>query len=134
VDGMKVGVLQSVFSDRPSEAAIFLRASVPCETVFRPPDTLLPEHCQPFAVEVEIHQGEVRAQPVVVLGDAAVPRLLEAEDTLQDAEHMFDLGSYTGLCRVLPLGFFVHIVLIFRPAAGHVPGMRSGPLIASVWP
>jgi len=71
---------------------------------FRPPDTLLPEHCQPFAMEVEIHQGEVRAQPVVVLGDAAVPRLLEAEHTLQDAEHMLDLGSYTGLSRVLPLG------------------------------
>jgi hypothetical protein len=44
-----------------------------------------------FAVEIEVDQGEAGAQPVVVLGDAAVAHLVEAEDALQDAEHMFDL-------------------------------------------
>ena len=35
--------------------------------VYRPPDALLPEYCQAFAVHIQVHQGEVRAQPVMVL-------------------------------------------------------------------
>ena len=85
------------FSDRSPEAAVFLLDSVPCEADCRPPDTLRREHRQAFAVQIEIHQGEVRAQPVMVLGDASVPHLVEAEDTLQDAERMLDLGPYTRL-------------------------------------
>src|ERR1700719_16066 len=39
-----------------------------------------PRAGQAFTVEVEIDQGEVGAQPVMVLGDAAVSHLIEAED------------------------------------------------------
>ena len=35
-------------------------------------------------MQVEVDEGEVRAQPMVVLGDASVSHLVEAEDTLQD--------------------------------------------------
>jgi hypothetical protein len=40
-------------------------------------------------MEVEVDQREVGTPPVMVLGDAAVADLVEAEDTLQDAEGMF---------------------------------------------
>ena len=56
--------------------------------VFQPPDTLRPQHDQPFAVQVEFHQSEVRAQPVVALRDPSVPGLVEAEDGFQDPEHI----------------------------------------------
>ena len=52
-------------------------------------------------MEVEIDQGEVCAQPVMVLRDAAVSHLVEAEDPLQDAEDMFHLGPNAGLTPVL---------------------------------
>ena len=52
-------------------------------------------------MEVEIDQREVGAQPVVVLGDAAISDLVEAEDALQYAEHMLHLGTHTGLTPVL---------------------------------
>jgi hypothetical protein len=48
-------------------------------------------------VQIEIHQGEVRAQPMMVLGDASIPHLVEAVDLLQDAERMLDLGPYAQL-------------------------------------
>jgi hypothetical protein len=35
-----------------------------------------------FAVEVQVHEGEVCAQPMMVLRDASVSHLVEAEDTL----------------------------------------------------
>jgi hypothetical protein len=34
---------------------------------------------------------------MMVLGDASIPHLVEAEDLLQDAEWMLDLGPYTRL-------------------------------------
>jgi hypothetical protein len=37
----------------------------------------------------------------MVLGDASVPHLVEAEHALQDAERMLDLGPYTRLTPVL---------------------------------
>jgi hypothetical protein len=77
-------------------------------------------------MEVEVDQREVGTPPVMVLGDAAVADLVEAEDTLQDAEGMFYLRSNSRLGRVLSPGFFIDIVLIFRPTAGPVLGMRSG--------
>jgi hypothetical protein len=40
--------------------------------VFRPADTLRPERGQAFVVEVEVDQGEVGAQPIMVLGNAPV--------------------------------------------------------------
>ncbi len=52
------------------------------------------EFCQSRAVEVEIDEGEVRAQPVMVLRDASIPHLVEAEHPLQDAEDMFYFRSY----------------------------------------
>ena len=42
-----------------------------------------------FAVEVEVHQREVCAQPVMVLRYPPIAHLVEAEDALQDAEHVF---------------------------------------------
>jgi hypothetical protein len=69
--------------------------------VFQPADTLRPERGQPFAVQVEVHQSEVRAQPVMVLGDAPVSHLVEAEDAFQDAEHMFYFRSYFRLREAL---------------------------------
>jgi hypothetical protein len=60
-----------------------------------PPDTLRRHHGQAFAVEIQVDQREVGAQPVMVLGQAAVPHLVEAEDTLQDAERVLDPGPHT---------------------------------------
>jgi hypothetical protein len=74
---------------------------VPCEAVFRPLDTLRPERGQAFAMEVQVDQREAGAEPVMVLGDASVAHLVEAEDALQDAERMLDLGPYTRLTAVL---------------------------------
>ena len=54
----------------------------------------LRETDQAFAVEVEVDEGEVRAQPVVVLGDTSIAHLVETEDSLEDAEDMFYLRSY----------------------------------------
>jgi hypothetical protein len=47
------------------------------------PGALLPRDCQTFAVQVQVHQREVRAQAVMVLRDASVSHLVEAEDALQ---------------------------------------------------
>ena len=62
---------------------------------FRPPGALGRESCQPLAVKVEVDEGEVRAQPVMVLRDASIPHLVEAEDALQDAEDMFYLMGWS---------------------------------------
>src|ERR1700730_10319704 len=64
----------------------------------------------------------------MVLRDPAVSHLVEAEDAFQDAEHVFYLRSDARLGRILPPGFFVHVVLELRPAAGHVLGLGSGLL------
>jgi hypothetical protein len=73
------------------------------EAVFVPLDTLLPEHGQTFAVDVEIDQGEVGAAPVVVLRDAPIARFVEAEDALQDAKRMFYFRSHSRLTFILLL-------------------------------
>ena len=92
-------------------------------------------------VKVEIDQREVGAQAVVVLGDAAISHLVEAEDPLQDAEHMLHLGPHAGLAPVLLALVLIHIVLERGPLARHVLGLRCGffdhfglALIASVAP
>ncbi len=59
--------------------------------------------CQTFAVKVEVDEGEVRAEPVMVLRDASVSHLVEAEDKLRDAEDMFNLGSYFRFRRIFLL-------------------------------
>ena len=74
--------------------------------VFRPrlprcSDTLRPEHGQAFAVPVEVAEREAGAQPVEVLGQAAVSRLLESEDALQYPERMFYLGPDARLTPIL---------------------------------
>src|ERR1035441_6968872 len=92
--------------------------------VFGPPDALRPQHSKCCAVHVEVHQGEDRAQPVMVLRDPSVSLLVESEDAFQDPENMFCFGSYSRLSRVLASGFFVDIVLELRPAAGHVLSVR----------
>src|SRR5277367_5199149 len=91
-----------------------------------PRETLRPERCQPFAVQVEIAQREAGAQPVVVLLDASVSHLLEAKDTFQDPERMFYFGSDSGLGGVAPPGLFVDIVLEPGSSAGHVLGVGRG--------
>ena len=63
-------------------------------------------------MQVEIDQGEADAQPVMVFRDATVAHLVEAEDVLQGAEHMFYFRSYPRLRRVLARGFFGDIVLV----------------------
>ena len=77
----------------------------------------------------------------MVLCDAPVSHLVEAEDAFQDAEHMFYFCSYFRLRRVLSFRFFVHIVLELRPAAGHILRVWRGlvdrlglALIAAVAP
>ncbi len=65
------------------------------------PGTLLPKDCQTFAVQVQVHQREVRAQAVMVLRDASVSHFVEAEDALQDPERMFYLGPHPRLTPVL---------------------------------
>ena len=96
---------------------------------------------QPVAVLVQVHQGEGRAQPLVIFPDATVAHLGKSEDSLQDAKRMLDFGSHAGFGCVLALGFFIHIVLVFRPAASHVLRLRRGfmnrlglALIAAVAP
>lgn len=69
--------------------------------ISRPPGTLRPLHKQSFAVVVQIDQGEAGAQPIVVLGQAAVAHPVEAELALQHPEDMFYFGSYFRLSRVL---------------------------------
>ena len=49
---------------------------------------------QVLAVQVEVDEGEVGAEPVMVLGDASVAHLVEAEDALQDTEDVFYFRSY----------------------------------------
>src|SRR5258708_6688003 len=71
-------------------------------------------------MQIEIDQGEGRAEPVMVLRDATIAHPVEAEDALQDAEHMFYFRSYFRLGCVLSFCFLVHIVFELRPAAGHV--------------
>ena len=89
--------------DLAGQGALFRAVWIVWKPIFRPPDAVLPEHCQAFAVEIEVHQGEVRAQSVMVLRKAPVSDLVEAEDTLQDAERMLHLGPHAGLTSVLLL-------------------------------
>src|SRR5208283_6034622 len=96
------------------------------EAVFRPPETLRPLRGQPVAVLVQVHQREGRAQPLVVFPDAAIAHLGKSEDALEDAERMLHLRSNSGLGRVLALGFFVYIVLVFGATASHVLCLGSG--------
>jgi hypothetical protein len=97
--------------------------------VFQPPDALRPEHDQPFAVQVEVHQSEVRAQPVVVFRDPAVSRLVEAEDAFQYSKHMFYFRSYFRLRCVLAPGFFVKSS---RPEESHLQPLTEPCLNLSI--
>ena len=71
--------------------------------VLAAPDTRLPEDSQTFAVHVEVDQGEVGAQPVMIFRKPPVSHFVEAEDPLEDAERMFYLGPYAGFAPVLLL-------------------------------
>jgi hypothetical protein len=62
---------------------------------------LLPEDCQTVAVQVQVHQSEVRTRAVMVLREAFVSHFVEAEDALQDPERMFYLGPHPRLTPVL---------------------------------
>ena len=73
------------------------------EGIFLRPDAVLPEHCQTFTVQVEIDQREVGAQAMMVFGDTTIPHLIEAEDALQNAKRVFDLGPDTRLTPILLL-------------------------------
>src|ERR1039458_6407559 len=69
------------------------------EAVFRPPETLRPLRGQPVAVLVQVHQREGRAQPLVILLQAAIAHLGKSEDALQNPERMLQLGPDFGLGR-----------------------------------
>src|ERR1035438_2478361 len=77
-------------------------------------------------VLIEIHQREAGAESIVILSQAPISHLVEAEDALQYPERMLDFGSDARFGRVLALGFFVHIVLELGAAAGHVLCVRRG--------
>ncbi len=55
--------------------------------------------CQALAVQVEVDEGEVGAEPAMVLGDASAAYLVEAEDAFQDTEDVFYFRSYLGFLR-----------------------------------
>ena len=92
---------------------------------FLPPDALLPEHGQMFALEVQVHQREVRAQPMMVLCNASVAHLVEAEDALQDAKYMFHLGSDFRLSCIFTPFYFVHIIFESGSATSHIGRSRQ---------
>jgi len=54
-------------------------------------------------MQVQIHQREVDAQPLMFLGQTPVPHLVEAEHALQDAERVFYLGAHARINSVLLL-------------------------------
>lgn len=56
-------------------------------TVFQSPDALGAEQDQAFAVQVKVHEGKVRAQPVVVLCYPLASSLAEAEYAFKYPEH-----------------------------------------------
>jgi hypothetical protein len=92
-------------------------------------------------LQIEIYQREAGAQPVMVLCQAAIAHLIEAEDALHDAERMFYLGPYARLSPFLCPLKLVHSVLVSGPLAGHVLSLGSGfsnrfglALIAAVAP
>jgi hypothetical protein len=91
-----------VFGARDAEVGTRLGDWLSLEAVLRPSDTLRTEQDQAFAVQVEVDQREVGAEPVMVLFDAPVFHLVEAEDAFQYAESMFYFRSDPRLGRVLP--------------------------------
>src|SRR6266852_8142064 len=103
---------------------------VPLQSGRNPPftrlaETLRPRYCQPLAVQIQVHQREAGAQPMMVLLNPSVSHLLEAEDALQDPKRMFYLGSHSGLHPVLGLLYLIHTVLVSHSSAGHVLRLRS---------
>ena len=83
-------------------------------------------------MQVEIDEGEVRAEPVMVLRDATIAHPVEAEDAFQDAEHMFYFRSYFRLSCVLSFRFFGQSS---RPEESHLqpltePCLRLSPYTA----
>ena len=77
------------------------RVAFVSRSVFSPMAAVLRDHCQTFTVQVEVDRGEVRPQPVVVLGEASISHLVEAEEPLQDAKRMFEPSPYARLTSVL---------------------------------
>ena len=67
------------------------------EAVYRPQEALRPQRGQPVALQVQAHQREGCAEPLMVLPDAPVAHLGESENLLEDAKRMFDFGSHAGL-------------------------------------
>ena len=65
--------------------------------------TLRPGHCQSLAVQVQVHQREAGAQPMMVLAESSVSHLLKAKDALQNPKRMFYFRSYSRLHPVLGL-------------------------------
>src|ERR1700674_1596584 len=80
-----------------------LLTALPNPLFTRGPETLRPRHCQPSAVQIQVHQREAGAQSMMVLLNPAVSHLLETEDALQNPERMFHLRSHSGLHPVLGL-------------------------------
>ncbi len=66
-------------------------------------ETLRPCHCQPFAVQIQVHQREAGTQPMMVLLNPAVSHFFETKNALQNPERMFYLRSHSSLHPVLGL-------------------------------
>lgn len=88
--------MPQIFSEFP---AILLRPAIHAgfQTHFRLCDR------QPFPVQIQVHQREAGAQPLVVLLQSPISHLLEAEDTLQYPKRMFYLRSDSRLHPILRL-------------------------------
>src|SRR5579875_260080 len=81
---------------------------------------------EPPAVLVDVGQRKARAQPLVVLLQAAVAHLGQAEHTLEDAERPLHLGSDSCLGPVLALLGFIYTCFGFHSPRLHVLRSRRG--------
>src|ERR1019366_1666281 len=82
----------------------------------------------------EIRQCGRNLEPMQVLRQTSVAHLLEAEDSLDDAKNMLDLGTHSRLGAV---GRFDRLVNAFAPPialVGEVPGPRRGGTDRSLLP
>ena len=62
----------------------------------------------------------------MILLDAPISNLVEAEDTLQNPKRMLHFCSDPRLGCVLALACFVHMILELCAAAGHILNVRRG--------
>ena len=90
---------------------------------FSPTPLLRFQQASPDEVQVGERGGDL--EPVQVLRQAAVAYLAEAEDVLDHAEDMFDLGTHPRLVAVLRLLDLVDPAVVAVAAIGEVLRVRG---------